>query len=71
MKKTLKTTVTLNLSEVDELVMLVWTEQRNLELLIKSRPDNEFLKVRRRIIGGLATKFNSLDYELADIEEDK
>ena len=71
MKKTLKTKVTLNLSEVDELIMLVWHEQENLELLIKSRPDNEFLKVRRRIIDGLAKKFSNLEYELVEIEEDK
>lgn len=69
MKKTLKTQISLNLSEVDELIMLVWHEQENLELLIKSRPDNEFLKVRRRIIDGLAQKFRSLDYELVEVEE--
>ena len=71
MKKTLKTKVALNLSEVDELTMLVWQEKDNLDLLIKSRPDNEFLKVRRRIMDALSKKFSSLEYELVGIEEDE
>ena len=71
MKKTLKTKVALNLSEVDELTMLVWQEKDNLDLLIKSRPDNEFLKVLRRIMDALSKKFSSLEYELVGIEEDE
>ena len=71
MKKTLKTKVALNLSEVDELTMLVWQEKDNLDLLIKSRPDNEFLKGRRRIMDALSKKFSSLEYELVGIEEDE